>query len=276
MAAAIMTGMNDSGICTVFHPDWWDRIVATGQVDALQDWLRSNGLEPRDVDLAPITVEHRDGAAVIRYTAALRDADGFRYRDPVTDGAAREERTVPLLVEPPQEFGTSQQGGLCGYSDTNAPSPRRGGGVKEGAMSDGLVQFLRDRLDEDFEAVRLVFGVNVMAAIQHGEPAPRWVPSPKNDVGVWDTNRQPRVKYVWPRERAHIIRHDPARVLAEIEAKRGIIARYEFVCRQAAELGLSEEERETWVQVGGALQSCVLCLAAVYADHPDYREEWRP
>ncbi|WP_448334028.1 hypothetical protein [Streptomyces sp. DSM 41534] len=99
--------MNDPGIRVVLHPDRWRRILDLGQLPALHAWLRSNGLEPRDVDLAPITIEQRDGKAVIRYTAALRDADGHRYRDPVTDGAAREERTVPLLVEPPVEFGVS-------------------------------------------------------------------------------------------------------------------------------------------------------------------------
>ena len=98
--------MHDNpGIRLVFHPSQWARIVAAGQLPALHDWLRANGLDPRDVDLAPITVEQRDGRRVIRYTAALRDAAGYRYRDPVTDGAAREERVVPLVVEPPQDFG---------------------------------------------------------------------------------------------------------------------------------------------------------------------------
>ncbi|MEU1908416.1 hypothetical protein [Streptomyces hygroscopicus] len=97
--------MNDSDITVVFHPDRWDRIVASGQLPALRDWLRQNGLEPRYVDKAPITIDRQDGKAVIRYTAALRDAEGYRYRDPMTDGAAREERTVPLLVQPPVEFG---------------------------------------------------------------------------------------------------------------------------------------------------------------------------
>lgn len=68
----------------------------------------------------------------------------------------------------------------------------------------------------------------------------------------------------------------PARVLREIEAKRGIVARYEFACSEAAALNIGEEERETRVQVAGALQSGVLCLAMVYADRPGYREEWRP
>lgn len=97
--------MSNPGIRTVFHPDRWHHLLAAGQLPALQDWLRANGLDPRCVDKAPITVEQRDSKAVIRYTAALRDTDGHRYRDPVTDGAAREERTVPLLAEPPGEFG---------------------------------------------------------------------------------------------------------------------------------------------------------------------------
>ena len=104
VAAAIMTHMNDPDIRVVFRTEQWDRILQAGQLPALQDWLRANGLDPRDVDLAPITVEQQDGRRMIRYTAALRDAAGYRYRDPVTDGAAREERTVPLLVQPPQDW----------------------------------------------------------------------------------------------------------------------------------------------------------------------------
>lgn len=102
----IMTGMNDlPDIRTVFHPDWWDRILEGGQLPAFQDWLRANGLDPRAVDQQPITIEQQDGKPVIRYTAYLLTADGRKYRDPATDGAAREERTVPLVVEPPEEFG---------------------------------------------------------------------------------------------------------------------------------------------------------------------------
>lgn len=128
-------------------------------------------------------------------------------------------------------------------------------------MSDDLIEFLRARLDEDFEAVRLALGVNVMAGIQHGEPAPRWVPSPKGDAGVWDTDGVPRVKFVWSRERDHIVRHDPARVLAEVEAKRRIVDRYAWL-REHGDTGDA-----AWV---------LPLLAAVYATHPDYRPEWAP
>jgi hypothetical protein len=134
-------------------------------------------------------------------------------------------------------------------------------------MSD-LVQFLRDRLDEDFEAVQVVLGVNVMAAMRDGVPAPRWIPSPKNDVGIWDTNRQPRVKYAWPRERDHIIRHDPARVLAEVEAGRKAIEHYERVVAHA-------RQDDAYVLAVGAVEVQLKIRALPYADHPDYRAEWR-
>ncbi|WP_150112998.1 DUF6221 family protein [Streptomyces violaceusniger] len=129
-------------------------------------------------------------------------------------------------------------------------------------MPQDLLMFMRARLDEDFAAVRLVLGVSVVAAIRHGESAPRWVPSPKSDTGVWDTNGVPRVKYAWPRERAHIIRHDPARVLAEVEAKRVLVDEFE-------RCGPNNPRHSV-------LHFTVRVLAAVYDGHPDYREEWRP
>ncbi|WP_039942950.1 hypothetical protein [Streptomyces himastatinicus] len=95
--------MSNPDIRTVFHPDRWRYLTPT-EVTALQDWLGANGLDPRDVDRAPITIEQRDGQRVIRYTAFLRAEDGCKYRDPVTDRTAREERTVPLLVEPPEDW----------------------------------------------------------------------------------------------------------------------------------------------------------------------------
>jgi hypothetical protein len=60
---------------------------------------------------------------------------------------------------------------------------------------------------------------------------------------------------------AHIASHDPARVLTECEAKRRIVEACAEVLAYDAE----------------ALPQDVLrCLALPYADHPDYREEWKP
>lgn len=60
---------------------------------------------------------------------------------------------------------------------------------------------------------------------------------------------------------SHIVGHDPMRALADIEAKRAIVERYVWL----------REHGDT----GGAAWVLPL-LAAAYADHPDYREEWRP
>lgn len=64
----------------------------------------------------------------------------------------------------------------------------------------------------------------------------------------------------------HIARHDPARVLAECEAKRRIV---------------EEVYPALELEFGGAYRGepatlLLQLLALPYADHPDFREEWRP
>ncbi len=64
---------------------------------------------------------------------------------------------------------------------------------------------------------------------------------------------------------AHIARHDPARVLREVEAKRKIVARYQ------ASLGYdnAEDEARCWL-----LGEIVEALASAWSDHPDYNPDW--
>lgn len=64
----------------------------------------------------------------------------------------------------------------------------------------------------------------------------------------------------------HIARHDPARALREVEAKRALIAQY----------GDSEGAQFPDYDGGyaSATQDALLLLASVYSDHPDYRKEW--
>lgn len=69
-------------------------------------------------------------------------------------------------------------------------------------------------------------------------------------------------------------RHDPARVLAECGARRRIAEEYlrnEELIETTPEV-LAREIRP----VNLTLEGVLLDLASVYADHPDYREEWRP
>ncbi|MGW4972629.1 DUF6221 family protein [Streptomyces albidoflavus] len=85
-----------------------------------------------------------------------------------------------------------------------------------------------------------VFGRNAIRVATTGEPAGR-----HNLVNA-----------------EHIARHDPARVLAEVEAKRSMIGR---ISNHALIMGQDEVH-------GSLLRS----LALPYSDHPDYRDEWRP
>lgn len=76
----------------------------------------------------------------------------------------------------------------------------------------------------------------------------------------------------------HISRHDPARVLREVEAKRQIIAHHVQVEADRGEptgCAVCHTGNDGWTE-GSGLCGTVLLLAAIYADHPGYREEWRP
>lgn len=77
-----------------------------------------------------------------------------------------------------------------------------------------------------------------------------------------------------PNEAAdHIARHDPARVLAECAAKRAIVELANDANQSDAELdykaGYTVPAR---LLTGDAI---LRTLAAVYAEHQDYRAEWR-
>lgn len=61
----------------------------------------------------------------------------------------------------------------------------------------------------------------------------------------------------------------PARVLAECEAKRRIVSHCDLLIR-GPEFGHFTESD------GDSGRTILRALALPYADHPDYREEWRP
>ena len=95
------------------------------------------------------------------------------------------------------------------------------------------------------------------------------------------------------RDAAHIARHDPARVLAECEAKRAVVElhadgevldHWEYECTCGfSDHRLSECKGCVWhtYDEGELKRRYSPCrtlslLALPYADHPDCREEWRP
>lgn len=150
-----------------------------------------------------------------------------------------------------------------------------------------LVQFLRDRLDEDDE----------LAAT--ASPGPWHVDAEADEVlAVDDIVVAEGFALSGQQLRAttrHIARHDPARVFREVEAKRQLLA--DVLADQHF-----RNEEDHWYSCAALTddQGDPLCfddtrapgpcdcgrddrvarrlrlLAVPYADHPDYREDWRP
>ena len=88
----------------------------------------------------------------------------------------------------------------------------------------------------------------------------------------------------------HIARHDPARVLREVEAKRAILAEHRSLggmfpnCSACARWapgsyhGVEEEWEEPPDDMSRVGFSCrtVRLLAAAWSDHADYDSSWKP
>lgn len=82
----------------------------------------------------------------------------------------------------------------------------------------------------------------------------------------------------------HIARHDPARVLAECEAKRRIVQMHrpsgEFdsdaciLCQWDIDCEAPRADHHDGA--GSFPCDTVKVLAAIYSDHPEWRDEWRP
>lgn len=113
-------------------------------------------------------------------------------------------------------------------------------------MTGGLVAFLRERLAEDERAARdAAQNPDYLKGEKH---VARSVPLGGGRYSTYRTRRSPHPEIV--------TRFDSARVLAEVAAKRRILDR--IVPR--TDLG----------------DSLLRLLALPYAEHPDYRPEWRP
>lgn len=133
-------------------------------------------------------------------------------------------------------------------------------------MGDDLVTWLRAQLDDDERAAREATPGHWQA---DAAPDGRWYIDPGRDADdVGEVARRADAE--------HIARHDPARVLAEVDAKRRILD----ACPP-------EDDFEQRVRFG-SWESCsdgcpadvmlnvVKLLALPYADRPGYRDEWRP
>jgi hypothetical protein len=145
-----------------------------------------------------------------------------------------------------------------------------------------LVEFLMARLDEDEAAARAAasppWEVEIMSHVKDASVTHQ----------TWEVGRNINFGYLGDdheivsygtrdegdgRSEAnarHIARHDPARVLAEVDAKRRIVERFELRDR---EFDLADP---TSMALAASMHEALVLLALPYADHPDYDEAWRP
>lgn len=83
----------------------WPLHIAQGRAMEISAWVAANGIEPDDVSTDhDLTVEDGPDGRVIRCRAYLRALDGARYVDERSGGPASEERTAPIVVEPPEHW----------------------------------------------------------------------------------------------------------------------------------------------------------------------------
>lgn len=125
---------------------------------------------------------------------------------------------------------------------------------------DDLVQFLRARLDEE------------QTEAEAASPGP-WTVNAEGDevlavdgIAVADgfalSGRQLRATT------AHIARHDPDAVLRRVEAWRRLLFQFEQRGNSVRAVVAPSS--------GGVWDDMLRLLALPYADHDDYRPEWRP
>lgn len=134
---------------------------------------------------------------------------------------------------------------------------------------DDLVQFLRARLDEDEREAR---------AAMWDEQSDVWTarpPQARYEQYIVADYCDDGVVVVTPENAdpdgvgRHIARHDPARVLVEVNAKRRALDHYQAVRTHA-------KGSEPYILAEGAVRKQIQIMALPYADHPDYQETWKP
>lgn len=146
-------------------------------------------------------------------------------------------------------------------------------------MTDDLAAFLNARLDEDEAAA-----VAAAEADRRYGGRPNWsafgnivIDAGDPDWAAVDLSPCFEDASVG----AHIVRHDPARVLREVEAKRHILIEHETRNRGEGHDGRPRCHVCTAIANGQARRFAAPCptlrmVASIYSDHPDYREDWKP
>lgn len=147
---------------------------------------------------------------------------------------------------------------------------------------DDLLAFLRARVDDDERLARTAAeGISVW---HDGSVGETWATDRGlvfgAKVALWDCEGADSL-CMPEATAAHVARHDPARVLADVVAKRKIIDGIQM-CRPCGEGRRcvqhdSSAGSPTITRPAHPVdEQLVRLLALPYADNPGYREEWRP
>jgi len=137
-------------------------------------------------------------------------------------------------------------------------------------MTDPLVAFLKARLDEDEQAARAAGDLGwsydretfTVRAEQWEVASRRRSTYPDDPAGATEP--------ILDVHGAHIARHDPARVLAEVQAKRQMIRDIEVI------LSAAVMDLEIGGELAEAMREFLRLLALPYAGHESYQAEWVP
>lgn len=133
-------------------------------------------------------------------------------------------------------------------------------------MTDDLVTWLRQQLNDDEEVASDAAGPSASRRRWMRDAISCVVDATDNGLIVYGEGTPTS------EQADHIVRWDPARVLAEVDAKRRILD--EVVPDLNRLDGLMEtQERGGWHEDSDKLTRL---LALPYADRPGYQEDWRP
>jgi hypothetical protein len=127
---------------------------------------------------------------------------------------------------------------------------------------DDLLQFLRDRLNETEARVRAL-PAGPWRWTKWDDPESEGLTGPNGAV-LTSEDAEGYKSWITRDEAfdAYLQDIQPARILAEIQAKRALVDEFERCGPNT--------------QGHSGLRFAVQVHAAVYADHPDFRDEWRP
>lgn len=128
-----------------------------------------------------------------------------------------------------------------------------------------IVEFLTARYKEDAAIARTAMG-----RYADGSPwGPSWTYDREHFRVLIDGQTAVAAKDTGDADGAHIAHWDPARVLADIAAKRAIVAEHQ---RLAEDYDRADLWRREQVE---ALNLVLLRFASLYAEHPDFDPSWR-